>query len=1296
MDPATFLGSLSAAGTILAGITTVVKNLCELKERFRDADTTVGLLVTELSSITAALNVVQKWSKDGSQLGPIQVELAGNFELSIEGCRAAVALLSDDVTILHTAFIGDERNVTARIKALWKDSALKDRLEHLRSQVSALKLLIDAVQLFVHVTWIVSAELMVNRLTPEKQAERLNEPENRIIIERMKDDTSSLRTLLRCSRSDSQTITTRTESIVDERRFEFDEEVQNSTAYRNNRAHTKDKRRPTGQRPTSASLRVRERTEAYTSSLPIEPKQTSREPSPLRDNREKHSEDVISDGKAARRSSIQQRVAFARKSRHCSSASQSGPGEPSGTGATSTTKTETNHLEGRSSQERTGYVQTSPSIAIHDTDSSLNSYGSSPPSSWAPPGSSQSSLVSGSLQRSASTYSWQAEPSSYFRSDAISSAQRPPQTAPGSPQLGLWGTIRKHPSVANFFLFPRSPKTPNPSSPLSPPGSHRGRKYSENDTNRSVDLTKEALPGLVAAAQDNDIHDLERLLRNGENIEATSSLTRRTALAVASHCGNTDLATVLLSREAKIDTKDLYGMTPLHLAAERGHLESARLLLEWGAPKHATTTNGRTPLRLAVDNHRHDVAKLLLKNGAHVDSRDHAKLTALHAAAKLGDPEMVNLLVANDADLEARDGDFMAAIHYAAKDGHTAVVEIFLSKRVNVDYPGKQQTTPLMIACSEGQIEVADFLMKKKANVRQTSDGGMTPLHWACTHGRTNAVKLLLQKKAVIDARNFEGCTPLHMAIMSHSFDTVDFLLRHKAAREADCSQGWRPIHYACNVGDIEIIQLLLNNKVDIEAATRQEQRPIHLATLQGSLQLVELLIRQGATRDCLDKNGERPLTLACMNGNLHLVQMLLHYGSAPRLKFRPGPSHEDSPLCVAVKYGHENIVRELIERGASVTQSDERGWQPLRYAAYQGHATLVDFLLEHGASVCALQLGTPNISNTSRIKFATDVREDVKPYILERLELAEAEERSAQEVAEKVDYPQVHGYAEMDSENTPTNARHPWQHMFSVAFRNHVPSRPNATYAPAMYESSAYAPYVDQHQPDPQYSPQPLDPESTYAPTPYSTREAFQTSSGLSTPAFTPLPNQTSPPRRAQTTRPRSTISGVWTDDTSRNPSSITNVTRSITIATPRAPAQVRSPPVLSSSRQVGQNPGHRHLQSSSYTPMQSNEAYSTPSPRGPNLNERAKLFKMTCMPCKALGKEVPDWHCPACFQKCKDFKLNVDLIQEDEDEHEDDLYAPPTPTMQVHEMWAPVEDHSAEAQIPKRAETRDVLDDT
>ncbi|KAL8875002.1 MAG: hypothetical protein Q9192_009114 [Flavoplaca navasiana] len=135
--------------------------------------------------------------------------------------------------------------------------------------------------------------------------------------------------------------------------------------------------------------------------------------------------------------------------------------------------------------------------------------------------------------------------------------------------------------------------------------------------------------------------------------------------------------------------------------------------------------------------------------------------------------------------------------------------------------------------------------------------------------------------------------------------------------------------------------------------------------------------------------------------GHVDIVRMLLDRGSRLRFKFAKGPSHEDSPLCLAARGGHVGVVRELISRGTSVLQKDEQNWSPLRYASHYAHPKVVEVLLKAGATISSHTSGGWGFDITARrIGFASEVlgEEQRKSQVLKLLIEAEARETKAQE----------------------------------------------------------------------------------------------------------------------------------------------------------------------------------------------------------------------------------------------------------------------------------------------------------
>ena len=55
-------------------------------------------------------------------------------------------------------------------------------------------------------------------------------------------------------------------------------------------------------------------------------------------------------------------------------------------------------------------------------------------------------------------------------------------------------------------------------------------------------------------------------------------------------------------------------------------------------------------------------------------------------------------------------------------------------------------------------------------------------------------------------------------------------------------------------------------------------------------------------------------------------------------------------PLWCAAAAGHTQIVKLLVEKGASVNSVTKTNSTPLRAACFDGHYEIVKFLVEHGA----------------------------------------------------------------------------------------------------------------------------------------------------------------------------------------------------------------------------------------------------------------------------------------------------------------------------------------------------------
>ncbi|KAA8900456.1 hypothetical protein FN846DRAFT_899788 [Sphaerosporella brunnea] len=95
----------------------------------------------------------------------------------------------------------------------------------------------------------------------------------------------------------------------------------------------------------------------------------------------------------------------------------------------------------------------------------------------------------------------------------------------------------------------------------------------------------------------------------------------------------------------------------------------------------------------------------------------------------------------------------------------------------------------------------------------------------------------------------------------------------------------------------------------------------------------------------------QKALNMAASNGEDERVQKLLN-GEAKKYIDVNAPDEEGtSPLIYASCFGHEDVVKALLEAGANADQQDKNQWSSLMWAMTNRHKGIAKLLLDHGAS---------------------------------------------------------------------------------------------------------------------------------------------------------------------------------------------------------------------------------------------------------------------------------------------------------------------------------------------------------
>ena len=130
----------------------------------------------------------------------------------------------------------------------------------------------------------------------------------------------------------------------------------------------------------------------------------------------------------------------------------------------------------------------------------------------------------------------------------------------------------------------------------------------------------------------------------------------------------------------------------------------------------------------------------------------------------------------------------------------------------------------------------------------------------------------------------------------------------------------------------------------------RSKVTPLHVAAYLGLCDYAERIL--GPSIHPKDEENVleigTPLFVASRRGHLNVVQLLVERGASLDMQSVYG----ETPLHVASENGHLSVVQLLVECGASLDTQNKGGKSPLHVASQNGHLSVVQLLVERGTSL--------------------------------------------------------------------------------------------------------------------------------------------------------------------------------------------------------------------------------------------------------------------------------------------------------------------------------------------------------
>lgn len=144
MEPLSILGAAASIAGVVDIASRCISSLYVLRQRWKDADLVVTLMMGQISTLKAALEQISQWMENCADTLSPHYQLLTDLDLALHSSRLSIKFIDDHVTnLVRNEY--NELTTKSIARALAQDTTVQECAKHLSNQTGVLNLLLTAL-----------------------------------------------------------------------------------------------------------------------------------------------------------------------------------------------------------------------------------------------------------------------------------------------------------------------------------------------------------------------------------------------------------------------------------------------------------------------------------------------------------------------------------------------------------------------------------------------------------------------------------------------------------------------------------------------------------------------------------------------------------------------------------------------------------------------------------------------------------------------------------------------------------------------------------------------------------------------------------------------------------------------------------------------------------------------------------------------------------------------------------------------------------------------------------------------